>query len=162
MDAPSSPPIQVSVQAPQSIPAQPDVRRFRPISLRTSAIGHFHAQGRLNGQPVEIIIDTGAAGTVVDRQWAEARNLTLVPMNETGGGVGGGAMALARVDGAQLELEGVPLSDAQIVAIDLSSVTQQLKARGVTPPQVIVGGDILKRWRAVIDYATSTMWLAPA
>ncbi|MBY0393172.1 MAG: aspartyl protease family protein [Novosphingobium sp.] len=162
MDALPPPAVQVSVQVPQPAAAAPSVTGFRPVALKASAVGHFHVQGRLNGQPVEIIIDTGASGTVVDRQWAEAQKLSLVLMGETGGGVGGAAMALARVDGAQLELAGVPLPGTQVIAIDLTAVAGQLRARGVVPPQVVIGVDVLKRWRAVIDYATAIMWLAPA
>jgi predicted aspartyl protease len=162
MDALPPPSVQVSIEAPQPAAPAPNVKGFRPIALKPSAVGHFHAQGRLNGQLVEIIIDTGASGTVVDRQWAEAQKLPLVPMGETGGGVGGAAMTLARVDGAKLELAGVPLPDVAVVAIDLSTVAGQLRARGVVPPQVVVGVDVLRKWRAVIDYATATMWLAPA
>lgn len=148
-----------AVQAPA--PASPNATGFRPIALRPSAVGHFHASGTLNGQPVEILIDTGASGSVVDRSWAEAQQLKLVPVSQTAGGVGGAALAAARVENVQLAIEGMPLPGASVVAIDLGSVSAQLKARGVTPPQVVIGVDILRRWRAVIDYATNTLWLAP-
>ena len=148
-----------AVQAPA--PAAPQIKGFRPVALRPSAVGHFHATGTLNGKPVEILIDTGASNSVVDRAWAEAQGLLLVAVNQTAGGVGGAALAAARVENVQLSIEGVPLPGAGVIAISLASVSAQLKARGVAPPQVVIGVDVLKRWRAVIDYATNTMWLAP-
>lgn len=160
MDALPPAAVQVSTEAPRPVPTRPDVTTFRPIALKPSAVGHFHAQGQLNGRPIEIIIDTGASNTVVDRQWAEAQRLPLIPINQTGGGVGGASMALARVDGAMLEIEGVLLPGVSVIAIDLTSVAQQLKARGVVPPQLVIGADVLRSRRAVIDYATATLWLA--
>lgn len=64
--------------------------------------------------------------------------------------------------GFQLSIDSVVLPGAGVLAIDLGSVTAQLNARGVTPPPVVIGIDGLRRWRAVIDYATNTLWLAPA
>lgn len=145
-----------------AMPAAPQTKGFRPVALRPSTVGHFHVSGTLNGQPVEILIDTGASGTVVDRAWAESQKLPFVALTQTGGGVGGAQLALARIDGANLSLAGVALPGVSVVAIDLGSVAAQLRARGVEPPQVVVGVDVLRRWRAVIDYATNTLWLAPA
>lgn len=144
-----------------STPSRPDTKGYRPVSLRASTVGHFHVAGRLNGKEVEVLIDTGASGTVVDRGWAEGEGLRLVELGRTGGGVGGATMSVARVEESSLAIGGVELPGVQLAAIDLGSVIAQLKARGATPPQVVVGVDVLRRWRAVIDYGTSTLWLAP-
>ncbi|MBX9880693.1 MAG: retroviral-like aspartic protease family protein [Sphingomonas sp.] len=161
VDALPPPALQAPAPTQAESPAAPQTTGFRPIALRPSAAGHFHASGTLNGQPVEIIIDTGASATVVDRTWADAQKLPLVPLSQTAGGVGGAALTAARVDNAQLSVGGVALPGAAVVAIDLGSVIGQLRAAGVTPPQVVIGTNVLKRWRAVIDYATNTLWLAP-
>lgn len=141
--------------------AAPNVANFRPIALRASSVGHFHLRGTLNGVAVEVLIDTGASATVADRGWAEAQGLPLVPIENSGGGVGGAGLSLSRIEGAKLSIGGIDLPGVGVVAIDLGNVARQLQARGATPPQVVIGVDVLRRWRAVIDYATSTLWLAP-
>ncbi|MEI6487054.1 MAG: retropepsin-like aspartic protease [Sphingomonadales bacterium] len=157
--------IDAAVQPPAVVapaqPAMPQVAGFRPIRLRPSAIGHFHLSGTIAGKPVEVLIDTGASGTVIDRSWAESNGLTMKAMAGRGSGVGGAAMALGMLDEHQLVLDGMTVT-ANVVAMDLSNVTRQLAANNVTPPQIVVGVDVLRRHRAVIDYATSTLWLAPA
>lgn len=145
----------------QAMPAPPSATGFRAVALRASPLGHLQVRGTINGMPVEILIDTGASGTVVDRGWAQAHGLTLRPTSGTGGGVGGGALKLSRVNGVHLTVGDIALPGVAIIAIDLSSISAQLKASKAVPPQVVIGYDVLKRWRAVIDYGTATLWLAP-
>jgi hypothetical protein len=40
-------------------------RGYLRVPLRRSGVGHFHTAGTLNGRPVEVLVDTGAACTVV-------------------------------------------------------------------------------------------------
>ena len=40
-------------------------RGYLRVPLTRSGVGHFHTAGTLNGRPVEVLVDTGAACTVV-------------------------------------------------------------------------------------------------
>ena len=39
---------------------------YQRVPLSKSSLGHFHTAGSINGHPVVVLIDTGAASTVVD------------------------------------------------------------------------------------------------
>ncbi|MBY0285128.1 MAG: retroviral-like aspartic protease family protein [Sphingomonas sp.] len=157
IDAPTQPTVIIK---PATTPA-PSVRGLHPIRLRPSLAGHFHMSGMIGGKPVEILIDTGASATVVDRSWAEANGFTLKQLERQGAGVGGATVALAMLEENRLTLDGLQIT-TPLVAIDLSNVKAGLARLNVAPPQVVLGVDVLRSRRAVIDYATSTLWLAPA
>ena len=42
------------------------------IELRRGSDGHFHATVEVNGQPVRFLVDTGASGIVLSRQWSRS------------------------------------------------------------------------------------------
>lgn len=86
---------------------QREASRFRQagdaIVLSRSADGHFHWPGRVNGQQVDFLVDTGATSTALPRALAERAGLT--PIGEVRAQTAGGATRgyIARAD---LELAG--------------------------------------------------------
>jgi len=73
------------------------------VPLRRSVVGHFHTDGTLNGRPVEVLVDTGAAITVVAMSVVQAVGLRSEWLNCEAGGAGG-ALDQYRVEGAVLQL----------------------------------------------------------
>lgn len=135
---------------------------FRAIPLRASSVGHFHLSGAVDGRPVEILLDTGASNTVVDRSWAKDTGYTLTAIAGSAAGIGAAGLDLATVDRAVLTLGDVSLGEVRLIAIDLSGIQAQLRASNVAVPQLVLGADTLRRHRAIIDYATATLWVAAA
>lgn len=135
---------------------------YRAIRFRSSTMGHLVVTGSVRGRPVEVLVDSGASATVIDRSWAAAAGLPLRPIKGQGFGAGGATLPLAEVDGVTLSVGGVALRGIGLIAMDLGSVRRGLARNNVAPPQVILGVDALRRWRAIIDFGTSTMWIAPA
>lgn len=135
---------------------------FRAVPLRASSVGHFHLSGAVDGRPVEILLDTGASNTVVDRSWATQTGYTLTAIAGSAAGIGAAGLDLATVDRAVLTLGDVSLGEMRLIAIDLGGIQAQLKASNVAVPQLVLGADTLRRHRAIIDYATATLWVAPA
>ena len=40
------------------------------VELRRGPDGHYHWPGRINGRPVDFLVDTGATGTAIPSRWA--------------------------------------------------------------------------------------------
>lgn len=59
------------------------------VPLRRSVVGHFHTDGTLNGRPVEVLVDTGAATTVLAMSVVQALGLRSEWLNREAGGAGG-------------------------------------------------------------------------
>lgn len=152
-----------AAKAPSAVhrSALPSFRGFRPVPFLTSGIGHLMVRGEINGRPVDILIDSGASRTVIARKWAEDAELRLQALKEQAYGAGGASIALSQAVDARLVIGGVPIADVPLFAIPLDSVATGLKRNGLAVPQVILGADVLSKYRALIDYGGQRLWLAP-
>jgi len=132
---------------------------FERHPLMRSALGHFHVAGQLSGEVVDVLVDTGAASTVVDLDYCRTRGLPVEETGLHGGGAGGVHLPIFRLSGATLELSGTPLHADGLYALDLTHVNKGLTQKGGSSVQAILGADVLTHHRAVIDYAASALYL---
>jgi aspartyl protease family protein len=95
------------------------------IALDRAADGHFYADVRINGNPVHMLIDTGASSIALSRDDARAAGLaTSIGMNDDVGEGADGA-----VHGEYVKLDRVelgPLSASGLDAVVLNSGQQSL------------------------------------
>ena len=70
------------------------------IEIRRAADGHYHWPGRVNGVPVEFLIDTGATSTALPQALAERAALVAERrvQSSTAGGVVQGVLARADIE----------------------------------------------------------------
>ena len=133
---------------------------YKRVPLSRGDVGHFHAEGTLNGHPVDVLLDTGAASTVVNLSVARALGLELTPLPYQGGGAGGAQLDVFKADDAVLEIYGCEIRPKALVAMDLSHVIAALARRGFSVVvEVVVGADVFASQSAVIDYGSSTLFL---
>jgi hypothetical protein len=133
-------------------------RGYHRVPLTRSGVGHFHASGTLNGRPVEVLVDTGAACTVVSMTVVQALGLRSEWLNGEGGGAGG-ALDQFRVDGADLRLGSFIPRLAGPVGLDFEHVNASLRAQGSAEVDVILGVDVFDAHAAVIDYPGQCLFL---
>ena len=127
---------------------------YQRVPLSRSSLGHFHTLGSLNGHPVVVLIDTGAASSVVDLGSAHDLGLTV-----TGGGAGGASLEIYDLPNAKLMLGEVEPRPRALLAMDLAHVNQALALRGEGRVDVVLGADVLEIQEAVIDYRSSSLFL---
>ncbi len=134
---------------------------YQQVALTRSAVGHFHTGGTLNGRPVDVLLDTGAASTVVSLAVAREHGITLNKLDLTGGGAGGANLEIHALVGANLSLGEVQPRPRALLAMDLTHVNQSLALKGEAPVDVILGADVFEAQAAVIDYGSSSLFLKP-
>jgi clan AA aspartic protease (TIGR02281 family) len=132
---------------------------FRQIALSRSGVGHFHTAGSLNGHSVPVLIDTGAASTVVSLERARQIGLTLKKLEMKGGGAGGAQLDIFQLPDATLSLGDMQLRCRALFGMDLAHVNQSLALKGQSPVDVILGADVFEAHAAVIDYGSSSLFL---
>ena len=134
-------------------------RGFHRHRLIRNQIGHLHLVGVLHNAPVDILLDTGAASTVVDFSYCRAKGIPTRDTGQLGGGAGGITLAIHALDGATLSLDGHPLRSDGIYAVDLTHVNEGLVAKGAPRVHGVLGADVLTYHQAVIDYSTMSLFL---
>jgi hypothetical protein len=134
-------------------------RGFRRHTLVRNQIGHLQLVGLLQNVPVDLLVDTGAASTVVELSYCRAKGIPTRDTGKLGGGAGGITLAIHALDGATLSLDGQPLRSDGVYAVDLTHVNEGLVTNGASRVQGVLGADVLTCHQAVIDYATMSLFL---
>lgn len=133
---------------------------YTEISLEQTPIGHFQTEAILDGITVNFIIDTGAASTVLDLEFAQTNHMCIENTGEQGGGVGSSQMDFYKLQPKLLVISGFSLHDPIMYAMDFQHVKQALISKGIeNPAQGVIGADILITHKAIIDYGNQKLYL---
>ncbi|KAA0254351.1 MAG: hypothetical protein EDX89_10135 [Acidobacteria bacterium] len=133
-------------------------RGYVRVPLTRSGVGHFHTTGTLNGRPVEVLVDTGAACTVVAMSVVQELGLRSEWLDGDAGGAGG-PLDQFRIDGADLRLGSFVPRVAGPIGLDFEQVNAPLRAQGSAEVDVILGVDVFDAHAAVIDYSSQSLFL---
>jgi predicted aspartyl protease len=112
---------------------------------------------RINGQPVEALLDSAAEMTLVDRRFAQTLRLGAGE-SATGQGSGRASFDAALVGGITLEALGLSLAGQTVAVADLSDVGRRLLGRRI---DVILGREIFDAARLSIDIAGRSIRVVP-
>jgi len=108
---------------------------------------------------VAVLIDTGAASTVVSLALAREHRLALNKLDMKGGGAGGADLEVYHLVDGTLSLGDVQPQPRALLAMDLAHVNHALALKGEAPVDVILGADVFEAQAAVIDYGSSSLFL---
>jgi len=128
-----------------------------PIKLLKIADDGYHLQMHitLNGKKANVIIDTGASRTVFDttriKKFVKTKAEKIKDKLSTG-------LGTSTMQGHEVEIETLGIGKLKIknyktVLLDLSHVNNSYKQIKIKPIDGVLGSDILKKHKAVIDYA---------
>ena len=124
---------------------------------------HLIAEGMINNKPARFVVDTGASRTVFDKD----RILNFIDnpeFNEKEGisaGIGGTDISSFIFNIEELSFGNLIINDYQAVAMDLSNVNNSYAMLKLPPVDGVLGGDLMKKYQAVINYKLKKMRLTP-
>jgi Aspartyl protease len=131
---------------------------FAAVPLRELATGHHLVDVTMNGKKATFILDIGANASVVHA--AAAGRLGLPEKGIPAGAFGlGGGMKAQQVKLERLEIGGVAIRAGRIMTADLSQLVQVLGTVSAGGIAGIIGQDVMKEHRAVIDVARPILYL---
>lgn len=122
---------------------------------------HLFVKATLNGQPVRLLLDTGASKTVFDKTSLETLlgKDALLDIDELSVGLGTSAMQGQQAVLQKWVLGKQTYKNYTVAVLDLSHVNQTYQSIGVKPIIGVLGNDILMERKAIINYQNLSLTL---
>ena len=142
--------------APASDFCRPGFTTIRMIPL---ASGHHAVSVMLNGKPGLFLVDTGAGKTIVHTP--SMTGFAMRPAATIGVAANAsGSVPFVAVNVSGFTVGGTPTRLSRIYAMDLSYLVDAVNAASAQPIQGLVGQDVLRDQKPVIDVDQSLLHLA--
>lgn len=136
---------------------------FREIELRLKTPPALTLLARMNGEVVEMLLDSGAVWSCVDERLCARLKLKPKPSVARISGAGAtGLRSVAVANVKSLRLGEVDLKDDTLAVFDLADWGFAAPDQALSEVQGILGGDLLAATSAVIDCHRLKLWLKPA
>lgn len=134
-------------------------RRYTKIPLVLTQTNHFEIIAKINGVSGRFILDTGASNTCIGMDKIGYFNLISEVSEIKAAGAGATEMETLISKKNSVELGEWFLKKQKIVLFDLVHVNEALTNHKVLPVDGIIGSDILKKGKAIIDYDKKLLYL---
>lgn len=134
-------------------------KNYKRIPLRQVGTGHLKFDVKINGVSGEFILDTGASNTCIGFGDLEHFKLFAQDSEVKAAGAGAIDMLTQVAQDNLIEIGDWSTKKISIVLFDLSHVNTALTNHGAEPVSGIIGADIFKVGKAVIDYQYNCLYL---
>jgi hypothetical protein len=132
---------------------------FYRIPLKKLATGHYKLTAKVNGKKGVFILDTGASTSCIGMEHISYFNLFNEESKTKAAGAGAINMITEIARKNTINMEKWSGSNIAFVLFDLSHVNEALAQANETPVHGIIGADLLKKGRAVIDYGRNVCYI---
>ncbi|WP_343487431.1 retropepsin-like aspartic protease [Allomuricauda sp. d1] len=134
-------------------------KKYVRIPLTLTDTNHFELNAKINGISGRFILDTGASNTCVGMDRIEF--FQLISEETEIKAAGAGAIEMETLISAKntIKIGDWKIKKRKIVLFDLVHVNQALTNHNALPVDGIIGADILKKGKAVIDYSKKKLYL---
>ena len=124
---------------------------------------HIMVKGSIHGKEANFLIDTGASRSVFDPITISAfiNNLQFEKKEGMTAGVGSSDLESATFMIEVFSIGELEIHDYEAVALDLENIHEMYGKLGLPRIDGIIGGDLLKRYKAVINYKGKKLRLTP-
>ena len=134
-------------------------KKYTKIPLVFTDTNHFEITAKINGVTGRFILDTGASNTCVGFDKIEFFKLTSKESKIKAAGAGGNNMETLISTKNKIKIGDWKKKKLKIVLFDLVHVNEALTAHKALPVDGIIGADVLKKAKAIINYDKSCVYL---
>ena len=132
---------------------------YTKVPLVFTATNHFEIIAKINGVSGRFILDTGASNTCVGFDKLEFFKLTSKESKIKAAGAGATNMETMISTKNKIKIGNWKKNKLKIVLFDLVHVNEALLAHKALPVDGIIGADVLKKSKAIIDYEKCCVYL---
>ena len=143
------------------------MRRYIEVPLQLLDIEgegfHIMVQGKIHGKEARFLIDTGASRSVFDPHTITdfIDNVAFEKKEGMTAGVGSSDLESATFMIEIFSIGELEIHDYEAVALDLENIHEMYGKLGLPRIDGIIGGDLLKCYKAVINYKGKKLRLTP-
>lgn len=129
------------------------------IPLVLTETNHFEIVAKINGVCGRFILDTGASNTCVGMDKIDFFKMISEVSDIKAAGAGATEMETLVSSKNKIRIGDWKKGKQKIVLFDLVHVNEALTSHNSLPVDGIIGGDVLKKGKAVIDYDKKCLYL---
>lgn len=129
------------------------------VKMHLTKTNHFEIIAKINGVKGRFILDTGASNSCVDFNSIEQFKLTAQDSEIKAAGAGAIDMLTQLSDKNHLKIGKWKYHKLALILFNLSHVNTALVNHNAKPVDGIIGADVLKKSKAIIDYNKKYLYL---
>ena len=134
-------------------------KNYIRIKLKETITNHLEFKATINGVVGSFILDTGASSSCVGLDSIDYFNLRAEDSKIKAAGAGASDMFTQSAGKNVLKIGNWEYANLTLVLFDLSHVNNALINHDSHPVDGIIGADVLKRAKAIIDYSQKYLYL---
>lgn len=132
---------------------------FHRIKLKPTKTNHLELKASINEAEGTFLLDTGASSSCVGFDTAEYFKLFAEESDIRAAGAGSTNMLTKISTKNLLRIDSWEKKNLELVLFDLKHVNEALTKHHAAPVHGIIGADVLKKGKAVIDYKNNCLYL---
>lgn len=132
---------------------------YTKVKLKRNATNHFEIKATINGIKGRFILDTGASSSCVGFEAAKTFNLEVEDSQIKATGAGASNMSTQLSHKNKIKIGKWKYDKAPLILFNMMHVNKGLMSQNADPVDGIIGADILKSSKAIIDYERKYLYL---
>ncbi|HET8855119.1 MAG TPA: retropepsin-like aspartic protease [Salinimicrobium sp.] len=132
---------------------------YKKIKLTFTATNHLEIKAKINDIEGNFILDTGASSSCVGFEAISHFKLLAEESDVKAAGAGATNMLTQIAQKNNIEIKGWKKKKIDFVLFDLTHINDALVNHKADKVHGIIGADILKKGKAVIDYKSESLFL---
>ncbi|MFS4466871.1 retropepsin-like aspartic protease [Maribacter sp. 2210JD10-5] len=134
-------------------------KKYLAVPLNLTATNHFEITAKINGVTGRFIVDTGASNTCIGFDKIDHFHLISKTSKIKAAGAGATNMETLVSKKNNIAIGKWKKNKLKIVLFDLVHVNEALTSHQALPVDGIIGADVLKKAKAIIDYKKELLYL---
>lgn len=136
-----------------------DYRDYRAVPMHVSPGFNLYVDGSVNGRKAKLMVDTGAFATLLNTGFVQRMKIPLrdTPYRSSGVNLGHRGVQVATISRFSVGSMNMRSNDVGVMSMDGLIHGGMLDAK--PPVAGLLGAEILRRYHAIIDFGTNTLYL---
>lgn len=132
---------------------------YTKVKLKLTRTNHFEIKAVINDVKGHFILDTGASTSCVGFEAIDQFKLKVVDSEIKAVGAGASNMQTKLSKSNSIKIGSWKKQRMALILFNLSHVNQGLISHNANPVDGIIGADVLKKGKAIIDYEKKYLYL---